>query len=297
MKKNKKMTCANKSVAKEEAGRCKSLSFRFGMKTCNVFKYVCVATIIVASCFIIGCQKEEDTYPKEDEIVNSVELEEYIIAASDFKQSLAVFEKELCKVDFSKLEVTYDTDGREIMRLPVSVSFIMIEEKIRIFNEAKQALLEKYPQFTSFALYMREKYFQRCIQNSLNVSDRLLELGINFSLPLLKGVTIETWSGTGLASFLSSWVNNANYVEVYIIRHENSTNSIYIDDRNTANTCYLSYTKKDGKYYIDGNNSPIAYIAHTHRNSKNPSTADIAAKAQMPGIPHYIYYNGTYYQY
>jgi hypothetical protein len=56
----------NKNRAKEEAEkisceRCKNLSFRFGMKTYNVFKYMCVATIIiVASCFVTGCQKGED---------------------------------------------------------------------------------------------------------------------------------------------------------------------------------------------------------------------------------------------
>jgi hypothetical protein len=62
MKKITQRTCANKSIAKEEAGKCKSLSFRFVMKTCNVFKYICLATIvIVASCFVTGCQKEEDT--------------------------------------------------------------------------------------------------------------------------------------------------------------------------------------------------------------------------------------------
>lgn len=63
MKKINKMTCANKNVAKEEAGRCKSLSFRFRMKTYSIFKYMCVVTIIiVASCFVTGCQKGEDIF-------------------------------------------------------------------------------------------------------------------------------------------------------------------------------------------------------------------------------------------
>jgi hypothetical protein len=66
MKKIKKMTLhTNDSVAKEESGRIscgrrKSLSFRFGMKTYSVFKYVCLATIIVvASCFVTGCTNDE----------------------------------------------------------------------------------------------------------------------------------------------------------------------------------------------------------------------------------------------
>jgi hypothetical protein len=188
------------------------------MKT--YMKFFTVIAICVA-CFMTGCQK--DTYfentPIENEIVNSIELEEYIIAASDFKQTLAVFEKEISKVDFSKLEVTYDTDGREIMRLPVSVGSIRIEE------------------------------------------------------------------------------NNANYVEVYIIRHLNGTISTFIDDRNTPKKCYLPYAERNGQYYINGQSSPIASIAHTHKDSGNASAADIAEKAKMPGIPRSIYYNGIYHAY
>jgi hypothetical protein len=299
MNKLKFMTLhANESVTKEEA---KGISRRTHKKLNLSFLLIAVLISITTGGFFIACSSEdmlsEDTV-NDMEIVNSVELEEYIIATSDLKQSFDIFEKELKGIDFSKLEVTYDMDGVEIMRLPsASVSAIRIEEKIQIFNEKKQSLREKYPQIASFSLDRNKKYIQQCIQSSLNVSDKLLEFGVNFSQPLLKSGTIETWSGSNLSTFLASWITNPNYVEIYIIRHENATNSTWIDDRNTSSSCFLTYTKQNGKYYIAGNSSPIAYIAHTHKSSKSASAADIAAKASMPGIPRYIYYGGSYYSY
>jgi hypothetical protein len=255
------------------------------IKVQNLICKMLLAGTVVIGIFMYGCSNENEILiSMDDETVNSVELEEYIITASDFKQSFALFEKELGKVDFSKLEITYDADGREVMHLPASAGSIRIEEKIQIFNEKKQALLEKYPQFAYFTSDESNEYFQQCIQNSLSVNNKLLEMGINVFRPLLKGGTVENWnSGNGWLSFLSSWVNNSNYVEVYLIAHSNGTYSTWVDDRNTANSAYLTYSKKNGKYYFTqgGNTNSISWIAHTHRNSQYPSGADMTTKSNI----------------
>jgi hypothetical protein len=276
---------------------------KFLKKLQNLICKILYTVMIVLVIFISGCSSENEIFVSiDDEIVNSVELEEYIIAASDFKQSLILFEKELSKVDFSKMEVTHDANGREIMHFPSASVSIMIEEKIQNFNKKKQALLENYPQFSSFALDISQKYFQQCIQSSLNVCDKLLEFGINYSIPLLKGGTVETWYGEDwyfLTSFLSEWVNSSNYVELFIITHVDGTYSTWIDDSNTSNHASITYSTSNGKYYFTegGNTSPIFSIAHTHRNSSSPSSEDLQTKANMPGISHNIYYQGAYYTY
>ncbi|MDR0603174.1 MAG: hypothetical protein LBG80_02580 [Bacteroidales bacterium] len=246
MKSVKSMTLrANKSAMKEadkgisQRGH-KNLSFRFLLVTALIS--------ITMGGFFIACNSEdisEDTVT-DMEIVNSVELEEYIIAASDFKQSLAVFEKELSKIDFSNLEISYSTDGKEIMRFPSSVASIGIEDKLQIFNEKKETLLEKYPQCISFSSEISRKYFQQCIKSSLNVNKKLLEFGINVSRPLLKDGTVETWYGEDwyfFISFLSVWMSSANYVELFIIAHIDGSYSTWVDSRNTANHAHLEYER------------------------------------------------------
>jgi hypothetical protein len=106
--------------------------------------FVIMLCMIILGISVQSCNRydDESSGSMDNNIVNSVELEEYIIAASDFKQSLAIFEKEINNVDFSKLEVSYDTDGRKITRLPASFASIKIEEKLQIFNEKKETFYD-----------------------------------------------------------------------------------------------------------------------------------------------------------
>jgi hypothetical protein len=119
MTKIKKMTLhANKSVAKEEnggisGGRCKSLSFRFGMKTYSVFKYVCVATIIVvASCFIISCSQDDDTIS-----LKTGDNQEYLsLSVSNFDfardwDNLSEIDKNTFRSAKKRMDLTFDKNG------------------------------------------------------------------------------------------------------------------------------------------------------------------------------------------
>jgi proteasome lid subunit RPN8/RPN11 len=82
-----------KGEAKEiSCGKRNNLNFGFlkGMKT-SVFKYLCVAAMLtVASCFMTGCQKDENTTELKqiDEISLSKEYEEYIVAHLNFYNEL-----------------------------------------------------------------------------------------------------------------------------------------------------------------------------------------------------------------
>jgi hypothetical protein len=269
---------------------------------------VLLISVALTGIFMQSCSQDEDSvYLQEQRDIwdkSYFEMEEYIIAAFDFKQSLAVFDEELSKVDFSKLEVSYDTNGRKITRLPDSfVGSVSIDEKIQAFNEKRKALLEKSPQLASFTVEMNVKYFRQCIQSSSKVNGRLLELRINYFRPALKSGTVENWNGEDwffLDQFLSSWVNNANFMELVIITFVDGSYATWIDEGNLADTCYVTIgtNPTTGQHYftdVDGYNSPIASIAHTHQNSTTPSDADIKLKNKYPDIPNYIYYQGGYY--
>jgi hypothetical protein len=278
------------------------------MKT-NSFKKISMASVAVLIALLasvmVGCQKEEYE-PLNDSIINSSELEEYIIAGADFHQSLAIFEKEINKVDFSKLEITYNTDGGKIMRLPASVGSIRIEEKNQIFNEKKQALHKKYPQFAFFTLDISKQYFQQCIQNSINVSGKFLELGINTFRPKLKNDSegsLTNYSGDEDISYmfwlLYNWVSNPNYVEVHIISYADGDYAIWIDDRNTPLSSHITvYGDGNGNWQHNGRD--ISFISHTHGAGDNgpcASTKDRTSYSSTPGLERYIYYQGSFYDY
>jgi hypothetical protein len=136
MSKIKKMTGASKNVANEEAGkisweRCKKPCFRFGVKIYSVFKYMCVATtIIVASCFVTGCNQGEDY------IVAENSDNEYLSLPPNFDVSnLADEHLKTLQLAFDRMSI-FSTDG--IFRTNItSGSQINISENLFVFlNEA-----------------------------------------------------------------------------------------------------------------------------------------------------------------
>jgi hypothetical protein len=276
----------------------------------NSFIRINIASVVVVIALLagvmVGCQEEVDE-PLNDSIINSLELEEYIIAVSDFKQSLAIFEKELSNVDFSKLEVTYDPNGKKVIHLPSSVISIGIGGKLDAFNEKKTALLNKFPQFASFREDTGKKYFQQCIQNSARVKGKLSDLGINISQPRLKSGT-EYWYGEDQAlmmSYLYNWANNSNYVELYIIMYADGTFATYQDPDATYNKAgEISYTTTiNGNMYIPeiGYSCNVIAIGHTHIHSPNPTKPDANGANdyfQVPsGVSRFIYYDWGFYYY
>ncbi|MDR2038947.1 MAG: hypothetical protein LBQ60_13575 [Bacteroidales bacterium] len=268
------------------------------------FKKISIISIVVitlvASFIITGCQREEDE-PLDDIILNSSELEEYIIAGADLKQSLAIFTEELNKIDFSALEVTYDVEGRKVMYLPMSVSSISIEAKLQTFNETKEALRKKFPHFSSLREDMHEKYFQQCVKSSVNISSKFLELGINITQPKLKNGTegITYWgSWTDVMYELLMWVQNPNYVEMVIMTFADGKLITYINPKNTTNKAHVSIGTQNGYHYFEGyQSSPLTSFTHTHRDSADPGTADNTFKETYPNMSHSIYYQEGFYYY
>ncbi len=265
---------------------------------------ITICLMIIVSFFVFqGCEKDEyELIDELDEaILNSSELEEYIIAGADLQQSLAIFKSKLNKIDFSKLEVTYDAEGKKVVHFSSGlVGNIRIEEKVQIFNDKKQALQKKFPQFVSFRETETDKYFQKSIENSVNVKGGLLKLGINFSIPKLKSGT-ETWGGAedeySMKVFLHDWCNEEDYVELAIYYYEDGTFGTYqFAGATSSNVDVQYYPGSDGKIYFPpgGSSSAIISIGHTHLNSSTPGTKDLTNR--IPGVTEFIYYNwGMYY--
>lgn len=260
---------------------------------------VCIAV----SCFIFqGCEKDEYEQDSFDKILlNSSELEEYIIAGADLQHSLAVFKSRMNKIDFSKLEVTYDAEGKKVVHLsPGLIGKFCIEEKVQLFNEKKKELQSKFPQFVSFSEAEAKKYFQMSIDNSVNVRTEFLKLGINISGPKLKSGN-ESWYGAEnevfMNSFLYNWISSYSYVELWIIYYADGTFGTYQSPTATSSYTSMTYTLSNGQMYFPqgGSSSAVVSIGHTHRYSSNPGDTDY--NQNFPSsVTKFIYYDwGMYY--
>ena len=248
-----------------------------------------------------GCQKQDYDYSEKDDLdpalLNSPELEEYIIAGADFQQTLNIFKDEINKIDFSKPEFIKNIkEGKEIY-LSISVN---IREKVQRFNDKKKLLFAKHPQFASLTENARNNYFRVCLRNSLNVNKKLLELGININHPLTKGGVSENYgSMDDVLKYLANWMEKSNYVEIVVIKYADGTIATYVDDRNTATEFHLPLETKnnDGKRYFPagGSNSPVTYIAHTHKSGSEPQGKD--ESTIRAGITSAIYYDGAFHEF
>jgi hypothetical protein len=261
----------------------------------NILKTTIIVVVFFASCFMTGCQKEENISNQDILENSSLEIEEYIIAGLEYQHALNIFNNEIKNIDFSKLDTYQDSKGNTIVNIPTSVS---IEEKTKIFNEKKKLLLDKCPQIVLLTSDIRMDYFQQCIQNSININKKALELGININRVRLKGFSLELHNDNDYCTYLDAQLsnNNSNYVEIVLNLFEDGTSMTYIDSRNSPSGCYFPalYRKaSNNKWYVMiHDNSPISYIAHTHRYSSNPSPEDIASKVDYPGLEHRIYTSG-----
>lgn len=257
---------------------------------------------IFACCFVFqGCEKEENKL-LDKVLLNSSELEEYIIAGADLQHSLAIFKSKLNKIDFSKLEITYDAEGRKVVHLsPGLVGNFRIEEKVQIFNEKKEAMQKKFPQFVSLREAEAKDYFQKSVENSVNVISEFLKLGINISTPKLKSGD-EWWYGyeneVYMNSYLYNWIQDPDYVELWIIYYEDGTFGTHQSSTATSTSTSIQYYESNGQMYFPqgGSSSPVTSIGHTHQYSSNPSSTDY--NVSFPSsVTTFIYYDWGFYYY
>lgn len=258
--------------------------------------------VILSFLFCIGCQDQDDIiiHDCKSTIIESLELEEYIIAGIDLQESITVFAKELSKVDFSKLETIIDSDGNEVRSLPSFMRSIEIEQKTLVFNTKKAELFKKYPQLISLDLDEFANYVDCCINESVKVNDYFLENSITTYLPLTKSSFGESYDNmNSLVGHLYNWTFSPNYVEVYIVFYKNGSSRVISDSRNTPNNCYISLQRRNGNYYYPtySSSNEIRSIAHTHRGSSRPSGNDMQVKQSNPGLPVSIFYNGSFHSY
>ena len=96
-----------------------------------------------------------------------------------------------------------------------------------------------------------------------------------------------------LVGHLYNWALSSDYVEVHILTFSDGTYTVVETSGNTANSASLYGLMLDTtnkKYYYNGNQ--VVAIAHTHRNSSNPSQTDLDNR--LPYCENAIYYNGSF---
>lgn len=122
------------------------------MKTGLLAKVWAASLLAVGAALILwACQKEK--YPDDTidvQIAKSAEMENYIIAGYELQAALVEFQKEMNKVDFSKLEFVSGTDGKLVMRVPIPhQNFI---EKLKALNLNRSALQCRFPESAGLPL-------------------------------------------------------------------------------------------------------------------------------------------------
>lgn len=147
------------------------------MKTRLLVKVMAASLLAVGAALILwACQKEKYPEDKIDtQIASSAEMENYIVAGYELQAALVEFQKELNKVDFSKLEFVSGTDGKLVMRVPIPhQNFI---EKLKALNMNRSALQSRFPELAGFALERRNSIIGSCIACSMTVATKLLDTG------------------------------------------------------------------------------------------------------------------------
>ena len=234
----------------------------------------------------------------QDEIINSKEFEEFILAGIDYQNALSSFKKELKTIDFSKIDVDKDSKGEMVLDIPTSIS---IEYKAREFNNKKKSLLQKYPDFSTMNVSSINTCIQKSISQSSIIRKRMTALKPSLNQPRFKTNAYENYSNNkDLFTFLDAYLTTSTYAEVVIIVLKNGTSIVYSDSEFDSTTCrYPPLVKYQGEWYLLRNQlSPIKFIAHTHRFTSTPTDPDdYDYENQYPGLKQAIYTSGGNYNF
>jgi hypothetical protein len=258
---------------------------------------IVLMSVLLGGVFMQSCSNEDDeNYSDNNSIINSEELEEYIIADIEFQQAFNIFKKEIESIDLSKVKSVQNAKGVTVLYIPTS---ICIENKANLLNSKKKSLMVKFPQLNSFSPEVKQKYFRQSVANSSRISKKILESGININQPRLKGGNSEFFTGDNYCDYLAAQVASSNYVEVIVLIFANGASMAYIDDGATANgsSITLSQNTTTGYWYYSpySTSNRVVTFIHTHTDSGNASDADRNNK--LPGLNYQIYYSGYMYNY
>lgn len=197
-------------------------------------------------------------------------------------------------MNFADLETEINADGNKVTHLPAIIRSLNIEQKILLMNQKKDALRNKYPQFASMDFNEIAKNIDYCIDNSMRISEFFDDKNINIHLQTTRSFFNESYNNMNeLVGHLYNWALSSDYVEVHILTFSDGTYTVVETSGNTANSASLYGLMLDTtnkKYYYNGNQ--VVAIAHTHRNSSNPSQTDLDNR--LPYCENAIYYNGSF---
>ncbi|MDR1223086.1 MAG: hypothetical protein LBL07_09470 [Tannerella sp.] len=275
-------------------------------RTGFLYMGIILAGIIILGFFVQSCS--DDSFSSETDadrqlsemelklIAESNEFEDYMMTAADLLQSFRIFEKELAKVDYAKLETVIE-NGREVRYLPEAIRTLQVDRKVVLMNEKKEILLNKYPQLSEQELLSFTKCVDICIGRSIRVNEFFLDKKINIYRPLLKSVIAEYEFDTinQLVGYLYGWTFSPDYVEVHAFFFTDGTYMVALDSRNTANGCAITITTAGDKHYFNG--KEISVMSHTQTANNTPSDRDFETKEQFPHCSHAIFYNAGFYFY
>lgn len=162
----------------------------------------------------------------------------------------------------------------------------------------KDILQRRYRRLVSCSQEQCEKMIRQCLRNSTTVNTKLLNLGINISVPTKRPEGPEGFNKEYLLVLLEQYVTDPNHAEALFIGYDNQRYDIYISDKNTRWLAYPPNIVQNGTHYYwrEGSQpqSPINLIGHTHfGNDTIPTSVDSMAN-RLPGVRYVIYINGQF---
>lgn len=242
-----------------------------------------------------ACQKQTYSDPVDPAVANSAQMEQYVIAGYELQEAL----RALYQADFSNLTVRVDEKGNKIIQLPVQA--LIFEHKLNALNDRKDDLLQKYPHLTSISQEERTAHLEYCLEHSVAVATKLLDMGIHNFLPSKQDSRPENsfLDYNGMMDSLGRWVRNPFYVEALAIGYKGGGFDIYIDARNDSLNSFTPpiHHNSTTSWWRGGSfpNTPIETMIHTQRASEgglDASKKDSTA-LRFPGVTYQIFYNGT----
>ena len=170
---------------------------------------VIIWLIIIVPCSIIfqGCEKEDYYSTDKDEIINSIEFEEFIAAnielVSAFQNASAMFKDDNNR---KRMKIGVSPEGSTYRSLP----FEMDENLLINFSTRKKDFMEKFPSFKTYEPESKKELIQEAMVISKPINKLLLKKGVNLKdqqLLRLKSGGVES---SGLYTY-SGYINALMY--------------------------------------------------------------------------------------
>ncbi len=266
---------------------------------------VIIWLIIIVPCSIIfqGCEKEDYYSTDKDEIINSIEFEEFIAANMEL---FSVLEQAKSMIKNPEIKNTMKTVELEQGAIVRTLQFKTEQNLLKDVLTKGEVFLKKYPSYRTYRMEVKKELVLEAINVSMPINKLMFQEGLSVRL---KSGNIESGSsGHDYSGFWNAFnyvldYMDANGVEIGGYIFQGGGALIYPSPNATSTTWQAPgpvflVEDSNGAYVSIYNNQAIQATFHTHPNSSIPSPTDIYSMMTcFPNCDLIILYNCNAYVY